>query len=69
MQTAHRVRPARNPTLRQRRLPCRARRIDANDATVSPFGYRCPGSNLLASYQLVQAHDLVPAGSPRALRY
>jgi hypothetical protein len=56
----HRVRPARNLTLRQRRFPRRAWGVNANDATILPLGYRCPGPNLLADHQLVQAHDLTP---------
>jgi len=60
MQTAHRVRPTGNLTLRQRRLPCRTRRVDANDAAILPLGDRCTGPNLLAGHHPVQAHDLTP---------
>jgi len=60
MQTPHRVRPARNLTLRQRRFPRRAWGANANDATILPLGYRRTGPNLLTGHQLVQAHDLTP---------
>src|SRR5215831_16690051 len=58
MQTAHRVRPTSNLTLRQRRLPRRAWRVDANDAAILALSDRGASPNLLAGYQLVQAHDL-----------